>query len=172
MSVQAMLHAQYREMHQLLEVAIGDCTSASLTKRLPGATINSIGPIYAHTIFSEDGLVNGLVRGRTPIYHAGGWAKQIGIPMPQGGLEPDWDVTLDLAAFRDYANEVYKDTEEWLGGASEEELARVVNPGFTPPMPAGTLMGTVMLWHVATHQGEISALKGAQGLVGLNLTSH
>jgi hypothetical protein len=172
LNTQSMLQTQYREMHNLLEMAVGDCPPEVTANRLPGATINSIGAIYAHTIFGEDGIVNGLIKGQRPLYYAGGWADRIGIPMPQGGLEPGWRVTLDLATFRQYAKSVHQATEEWLGSASDDELARVVNPGFAPPMPAGVLMGTLMLWHVATHQGEISALKGVQGRVGLDMTAH
>jgi len=167
-----MLQVQYREMHQLLDVAIGDCAPELLTQRAPGSTINSIGAIYAHTIFGEDGIVNGLIRGMKPVYYANGWAEQVGLAMPTGGLEPEWDIEFDLGTFRDYAADVHRTTQQWLGSASDDELARMVDAGFAPPMPAGTLLATLMLWHVATHQGEISALKGVSGAVGLDLTSH
>jgi hypothetical protein len=154
-------------MHGILDAAIGDCPPAVLAKQLPGAKINSIGAIYAHTIFGEDGLLNGLVRGTTPVYHAGGWAQKIGIDMPKGGLEPDWTPSLDLGLFRQYAAAVHKSTDEYLESATDADMARIVNPGFAPPMPVSAFFGNILIWHVATHQGEISALKGVQGLNGL-----
>jgi hypothetical protein len=37
-------------------------------------------------------------------------------------------------------------------------------------MPVRSFVADLLAWHVATHQGEISALKGVQGLEGLVLT--
>jgi len=157
-------------MHGILEAAIADCSPAVLAKRLPGAQINSIGAIYAHTIFGEDGLLNGLVRGATPVYFAGGWAQKVGVDMPKGGLEPDWTPNIDLGVFRQYAAAVHRSMDDYLATATEAEMARVVNPGFAPPQPVSAFLGNVLLWHVATHQGEISALKGVQGMNGLEMT--
>jgi hypothetical protein len=169
-NIQSFLQMQYRESHKLLEAAVADCKPDMLSKRHPGSTINSIGAIYGHTVFGEDGIINGLIRGAKPVYYANGWAEQIGLEMPQGGLEPDWSPAIDLAAFSQYAKDVHTTTEAWLGSASDEELAKIVNAGFAPPMPASALLGTLMLWHVGTHQGEISALKGVDGLVGLDMS--
>jgi hypothetical protein len=162
-----LLRQQLQAMHNYLEAAVGDCSGGTLATRLPGATINSPGAIYAHTVMGEDGLLNGLVRGGTPVYYAQGWAQKIGIDMPTGGLEPDWQPTFDLRLFRDYAAEVYRASDEYLAGADDEELARVVAPGFIPPLPVWSFFSDVLVWHAATHQGEISALKGVQGLNGL-----
>src|SRR3990172_910271 len=74
MDVKQTLQQQMQALHGTLEAAIRDCPTDALTRKLPGSTINSIGAIYAHTIFGEDGLLNGLVRGGTPVYFAGGWA--------------------------------------------------------------------------------------------------
>jgi hypothetical protein len=157
-------------LHGIMEAAIRDCPAEVLTRKLPDSTINSIGAIYAHTIFGEDGLLNGLVRGGTPIYFAGGWAPMVGLDMPQGGMEPDWAVTLDIKLFRQYAAAVYEATDEYLATVSDADLDRIVDPGFAPPMPVRSFIANLLAWHVATHQGEISALKGIQGLNGLDLS--
>ncbi|HSP56115.1 MAG TPA: DinB family protein [Dehalococcoidia bacterium] len=170
MDVKTTLKEQMQALHGTLETAIGDCPADALAQKLPGSTINSIGAIYAHTIFGEDGLLNGLVRGGTPVYFAGGWASKVGLDMPQGGMEPDWSVTLDLNLYRQYAAAVYKATDEYLETVSDAELDRVVDPGFAPPMPVRSFIANLLAWHVATHQGEISALKGVQGFNGLDLT--
>lgn len=167
MDVKTTLREQMQSLHGTLEAAIGDCSAETLANKLPGSTINSIGAVYAHTIFSEDGLVNGLMRGGTPVYFAGGWAPKVGIDMPQGGMEPDWAITLDLGLFRQYAAAVYQATDEYIATASDAELNRVIDPGFAPPMAVQPFVANVLAWHVATHQGEISALKGVQGVDGL-----
>lgn len=170
MDVQTTLLQQMQAMHQTLEAAIGDCAADVVAKKEPGAAINSIGAIYAHTIFSEDGILNGLIRGQKPVYYAGGWNEKIGIDMPQGTMEPDWNVSLDLSLFRNYAAAVYNATDEYIGSATDDELDRVVEMGFAPPMPVRSAFANILVWHVATHQGEISALKGVQGVNGLVLT--
>ena len=170
MDVTTTLRQQMHALHGTLEAAIRDCPTESLVRKLPGSTINSIGAIYAHTIFSEDGILNGLIRGGTPVYYAGGWAPKVGLDMPKGGMEPDWDVSLDINLFRQYAAAVYKATDEYLATISDVELDRVVDPGFAPPMPVRALVANLLAWHVGTHQGEISALKGVQGFKGLDLT--
>lgn len=157
-------------LHGTLEAAVGDCADETIARKLPGSTINSIGAIYAHTVFGEDGLLNGLVRGQTPVYFAQGWAEKVGLEMPQGAMEPDWKVSLDLGLFRQYARKVYDATYQYLDTASDEDLDKIVDAGFAPPMPARSFMANILAWHVATHQGEISALKGVQGLDGLVLT--
>lgn len=170
MDVGTTLKEQMQALHGTLEAAVRDCSADALTRKLPGSTINSIGAIYAHTIFSEDGLVNGLIRGGTPVYFAGGWAPKVGLEMPKGGMEPDWTVKLDVNVFRQYAAAVYDATNEFLATVSDAELDRIVDPGFAPPMPVRSFIANLLAWHAATHQGEISALKGVMGLNGLDLT--
>jgi hypothetical protein len=168
--VKTTLQEQMQALHGTMEAAMKDCPAEAISRKLPGATINSIGAIYAHTTFSEDGLLNGLIRGGTPVYHAGGWAQKIGLEMPRGAMEPDWTVDLDLDLFRQYAAAVYQATDEYLAGVSDAELDRVIDAGFAPPMPVRSFVANLLAWHVATHQGEISALKGVQGFNGLDLT--
>ena len=84
-------------------------------------------------------------------------------------MEPDWAVTLDIDLFRQYAAAVYEATNEYLETVSDPELDRVVDAGFAPPMPVRSFIANLLAWHVATHQGEISALKGVQGFNGSTL---
>jgi len=168
--VKTTLREQMQTLHSILEVAIGDCPQDKAANKLPGSAINSIGAIYAHTVFGEDGMVNGLMRGQKPVYFASGWADKIGLEMPQGSMEPDWNVSLDLDLFRAYASEVYKATYDYLDTATDADLEKIVDAGFAPPMPARSFVANILAWHIATHQGEISALKGVQGLDGLVFT--
>ncbi|MGH2633100.1 MAG: DinB family protein, partial [Tepidiformaceae bacterium] len=171
MDTKGLLRGQMSDLHGYLERAISDCPPEMLAVRLPGATINSIGAIYAHTVFGEDGLLNHVGRGMAPVYYSEGWAQRIGLQMPTGGLEPEWEVYFDLPLFRQYAAAVYQATDDYLASATDAELSRTVDPQIAPPMPMVNFVGNILLWHVATHQGEISALKGVQGINGLVLTS-
>ncbi len=170
MDARTTLQQQMQTLHTIMEAAIGDCPSETVARKLPESTVNCIGAIYAHTIFGEDGMVNGLIRGGAPVYYARGWAEKVGMEMPKGGLEPDWEPSFDIGLFRDYAKAVYQATDDFLANASDADFAKIVDAGFAPPMPVQSFVANVLAWHVATHQGEISALKGVQGLNGLVMT--
>ena len=167
MDVKTTLQQQMQSLHGTMDAAIGDCSPLLLAGKPAGSTINSVGAVYAHTIFSEDGLVNGLLKGAAPIYVTGGWAAKIGIDMPQGEMAADWDITLPLDTFREYAAAVATGTSDYIASASDAELERIVDAGFAPPMPVRALIANMLVWHLASHQGEISALKGVQGVNGL-----
>ena len=167
MDVKTTLQQQIQSLHGTMDAAIGDCSPELLAGTPAGSTINSVGAVYAHTIFSEDGIVNGLIRGAAPVYVTGGWAAKIGIDMPQGEMAAGWNITLPLDTFREYAAAVAAATSDYVGSATDAELERIVDPGFAPPMPVRAMIANVLVWHLASHQGEISALKGVQGVNGL-----
>jgi hypothetical protein len=172
MRLQDVLADQANYAHRIMEMAVGDCPDEIWRAQLPNAKIVSASSVYAHTVFSEDGILNGMVRGTTPVYYADGWADKIGVKMPQGSIEDGWDPQYDLATFREYAQSVYKASSAYIESASDEELERMVDTGFAGVQPVRSIFGNILLWHAATHQGEISALKGVQGIHGLVMTSH
>jgi hypothetical protein len=61
---------------------------------------------------------------------------------------------------------MYAATDDFLATASDDALDAEVAAG-GGKMPLGRWVGAVGVWHVMSHQGEISAVKGAQGLKGL-----
>src|SRR5207237_2735147 len=113
---------------------------------------------------------NFMIRGQAPVYIMYVCKQKTAYEMPQGGMEPDWSINMDLPLFRGYAAAVYNATDEYLASASDAELDRVVDLKFSPPMPVSSIFGNVLAWHAATHQGEVSALKGVTGVNGLVMT--
>lgn len=148
---------------------IEDCDDDALHKAHPGATVTSIASIYAHTIFSEDAITQGMLQGKPPIYKSDGWEAKAGVPMPDNpAMDPEWAATvkMDLATFREYAKAVHAATSAYLDSVTDAELQEKVQT------PIGeqnrewvvvNLLGT----HMPQHLGEIAALKGVQGLKGL-----
>jgi len=146
-----------------------ECDDGALHKALPQATVTSIASIYAHTIFAEDAITQGMLQGKPPIYKSDGWEAKAGVAMPDNpGMNPEWAATvkMDLPAFREYAKAVHEATNSYLDNVSDSELQEKV------PTPIGdqtrewvvaNLLGT----HLPQHLGEIAALKGVQGLKGL-----
>jgi len=170
MTTQAVLRQQLAGYHDILEQTIADCPQDALDKNLPGATISSIGSIYAHLLFAEDSIVHGMLQGKAPVYRAQNWASRTDVQMPEpGGFTPDWarTVRMKLPVFREYATVVYAATDAYLAGLSDSGLDRKVQTGFVGEQTVGYVISNILGWHAAQHTGEIAALKGVQGLKGL-----
>lgn len=162
MKAQELLREQFKQMHQFMEMTIGDVSAEVLKKTDDAWTLNSIGAIYAHTVLSEDTMVNGM-RGAATIVSQDGWAEKLGVKDASPGQK---EMTIDLALFREYAKAVAESTDDYLANASEEEVSKEVES------PMGkqahlTFLANIGVTHVAGHWGEIAALKGVQGLKGL-----
>lgn len=169
MKVQPALQQQLAFGHDILEQTVADCRQETLDKNLSGATITSIGSVYAHAVFGEDMIIQGLLQGNPPIYQAQGWAGKLSVQMPADpSMNPDWgrSVKMDLPSFRAYAKAVYGATDAYVAGLSDADLERKLESGFAGEQTVAWLLG-VCVNHVATHNGEIAALKGVQGLKGL-----
>lgn len=155
--------------HGALGGMMDECDDAVLHKMLPQATISSIASIYAHIVFAEDFINQGLLQGKPPEFHSGGWEAKTGVPMPgTPELNPEWAASLkmDLPAFREYAKAVHAATNSYLDNVSDADLlAKVQTPRGeqTREWVIANVLGT----HVPQHAGEIAALKGVQGLKGL-----
>jgi hypothetical protein len=165
-----MLRQQLAGYHDILDQTIADCSQDVLDKNLPGATISSIGSIYAHLLFAEDGILHGMLQGKPPIYRAQNWASRTGVQMPEpGGFNADWarTVRVQLPAFREYAKAVFAATDAYVAGLSDADLDRKVQTGFVGEQTVGYVISNILGWHAAQHTGEIAALKGVQGLKGL-----
>jgi hypothetical protein len=75
-------------------------------------------------------------------------------------------VKIDLPQVKEYAQAVYKSTDDYLATLSPDDLDRQMDiPGFGTNS-AAFYIGIAALIHPANHVGEISALKGVQGAKG------
>src|SRR3989304_1360490 len=90
--------------HGALDAIMGDCGDA-LNKELPGTTVTSISGIYAHLVFAEDAIVNGMIQGKPPIYPQDGWEAKTGVPFPGNPSMGDWakGLQMNYPAFQEYA---------------------------------------------------------------------
>src|SRR5262249_42629753 len=102
----AVIRRQLAFVHEGLERTMASWSPEALAKNLPDATISNIGSIYAHTVFSEDGIVQGLLQGTAPLFHQHGWGARLSVQMPANpGMNLEWGraVKLELPAFQEYA---------------------------------------------------------------------
>jgi len=168
MNSQSAVKQQLEFWHGALKDVMGDCGDG-LNKQLPGASVTSISSIYAHIVFAEDGIVNGMLLGKPLLYQQDGWEARTGLPFP--GMPPsigDWakTVKMDFAKFEPYARAVFANTESYLGSVTDSDLMKKTQTPIgeqTFEWVVVTLLGT----HAPQHIGEIAALKGVQGLKGL-----
>ena len=151
---------------QYLEAAILETDAATLSRRLPGATIGPIGEIYGHTIGNEDWAFNQLIQGKDLLLKSGGWAAKLGLD-PES-TEHDWNAVAQnhLGALQEYGKAVFGATDAFLAGINDGDLDRPID-FFGRKETMGWVIADTVLVHVAFHSGEIASLKGVMGLKGL-----
>jgi len=165
------LREAFEGSHQILEQTMADVTAEQAGWAPPGVA-NPLGASYAHTVISEDMMVNGMLKGSAPIF-ATSFAGKSGIsepPPPPGQDSAEWNrrVQVDLSAARQYAQAVYKNTSDYLGSLSAQDLQRKLDLSSFQlgEQTVGWFLTNVLLWHVNAHCGEVSCLKGLQGAKG------
>jgi hypothetical protein len=150
----------------VLDSTLKDLTQEDCMKAVSG-TAHPIGATWAHSVMSEDFVINGMVRGAAPLMMST-FAGKSGIsePNPMPGTPADqmlaWAnrVEIDLPRLQEYDKAVRAATDEYLAGASDEELSRKVPFGQMGDTPVSTIIGLICIVHPSNHIGEISALKG------------
>ena len=154
--------------HQLVDSVMADVTSEQ-AHQLPPGTAHPIAAIYAHALLAEDGIVNGMLRGAAPLYTAE-WATKAGIPEPAMSLSPEWSRALrvDLEAARKYSQAVSASTEAYLASLAPEDLDRQVDLSQVGlgQRTVAWMLNVLVAGHLNNMAGELSCLKGLQGLKG------
>jgi hypothetical protein len=170
----SLLQIQLQHARQWMAGTMAEVTDEMAHWTPPGVA-NPLGATYAHLVVSEDMIVSGMLKQSPPLF-ATSWADKTGLsePMPMPG--PDWKdygswarrVQIDLPALREYAQAVQANTDEYLNSLSPEALDTVVdlsNVGFGE-VTFGWIIGRLLIGHIDNECGEISCLKGLQGMRG------
>lgn len=165
-----LLCAMFAQMHGWLDGTMQDVT-AECAHWQPSGRVVPAGAHYAHHVLgAEDLLLNMLIRGATPLA-MGEWQGRTGIsePPPMGPWD-EWArrVQIDLPTMRVYARAVYANTDTYLASVTMEEWNRPLDMaliGMEGQQTVGLWLTNILL-DGAAHSGEISAVKGLQGLQG------
>jgi hypothetical protein len=160
---------QMRDAHELLESTVGELTPEQLRFAPPGRAL-PVGAAYAHVIFSEDILVQ-HAKGEKPLFERGvqtGASEPHPNFMAEGadwGQYPGWTqrVRFDLGQLRAYAQQVYANTDAYIASLTEEDLDR---PDNFLQQTVAHFIARALIAHADNLTGEISAVKGVQGLQG------
>lgn len=167
MDARDLLRAQFAWAHQLLDGTLSDCSQETADHRGEGWAISPISAVYAHIAMTQDGIVHGLVQGRPTVLESEGWDAKLGLDAAGPRDASAWaDKRFDLATVRDYVAAVQAATDAFLADAPDEVLERSMG---TPmgEQRAIDMLANVGVVHVASHWGEIAALRGVQGEKGL-----
>jgi len=173
----SLFRQELRAAHELLEATLGDVTREQV-QWLPPGIANPLGATCAHIVVSEDGTVNGLLRGGFPLF-ASAWADKTGLselppmPDPKAPGFPNWSawgrrVKVDRAALKKYAQAVYTSSDEYLATLTDEDLSRPVSLSALGlgESTVGYILINGLLMNAFSHAGEIACLKGLQARRG------
>lgn len=163
------LREDLRWAHEFLEMVMQDVTSEQLAWQPPG-NANPIGATYVHAVCSEDAVLNSLLLGDRPPLYESTWQGKTGISKPQWSSEPDWarEVEVNLPQAREYAQAVYRASEDHLASLKPEDLARELDltDWDFGRRTLAWVFSSLLISHMHNMIGEISALKGLQGAKG------
>jgi hypothetical protein len=172
MDAVALLRQQLKAAHDLLEATVGDPTPEQV-HYLPQGRALPLGAAYAHVIFVEDLVVQRMLKGAPTFYESANTVTGASEPMPDF-TAGQWDgyaawtkrVRIDLTAMRSYAQQVYAASEAYLATLSDADLDQARDLGMGEPMSVASVFSSMLISHTDCLTGEISAVKGLQGLQG------
>ncbi len=162
---------QYEMANNWLEDTIDGMTPEQVNF-LPEGKAHSVGANYCHHVQALDAIILGMLKGGQPLM-ASTFAGQCGStePAPIG----DWSewartTTVDLDQARTYAQAVYAAVDEYFAGLSDDGLDEMIDLSFLGmgEQPQWFMLNLLLI-DTALHTGEISAIKGIQGLKGYPL---
>lgn len=162
-----LLKSAFDASHQWYQGTVADL-DAEQANVVPAGRAHPIASQMAHILQSEDGMVN-MLQGQAPLWERDGWGERLGLPMLYSQTtEGSRAFRCDPAALADYNKAVYAQTDAYLGSLSPEDLDRPID--FSSwglgEMPLANVLTGLLLGNTFAHTGEISALKGTQGLQG------
>jgi uncharacterized damage-inducible protein DinB len=167
MDARTFIQLQMDNVHGQVDIVMKDLTYDQFNW-LPPGTISPISAILLHLLAGEDFFIQGIMQGKPGCWDEQGWLGKIGIQAP-GGPVNNWEVfkttRVAIAPVLAYGLAVRAATDAYLSALTADELDRQVN--FVGRMlPVGEVL-TILMNHITCHAGEISAVKGMQGLKGL-----
>ncbi len=154
--------------HDAFLKTVEDLTQANVDW-IPAGQAHPIGERYAHTVAAEDSLVNGIAKGGAPWYTSE-WAGKTGFRDFQIllSVEQAQAFHVELPLVHEYARAVFAASQDYFNSLSVADLDRNMDMsavGFgIVPFPAWA--SAFVIGHLHDLMGEISALKGLQGLKG------
>ena len=163
---------QLKAGHSALEQTMVDVTEKIAHFSPPGKA-NPIAGTYAHLVFSEDFFIHGFLTHTKPLMETtfknktGASAVQ---PTDWHVEYPKWlkEVKLDLQKFQIYTKAVFSETQEYVATLQDVDLEKNIDMSTfgMGTRPIYDFIAGIINGHIYSIMGEISVLKGIQGLKG------
>jgi hypothetical protein len=157
----------FQSAHNWYLGTVADVTGAQANSVPPGLA-HPIGALMAHIVQAEDGIINGMLQGKAPLWDSQGWGLKLGLPnvgVQEGKTARSMKV--DPQSLAAYTKTVQAQTISYISSLNPSDLDR--EDQFFKHVP-GTqsvaLVLSTLLANTLAHTGEISALKGTQGAKG------
>lgn len=170
MTLLEFVTADLKRLHTLLDKGVADLTPEQW-HTVPGgpeSRANSIGFEVWHFVRTEDNIVRFILQGRPTVWMDGGWAAKLGLPdRAQGtGMSTEDAHALrigDIDGFKQYMQDVWASTAEFLANADESELNEVKQVRPLGEMPAIRALGQVCMTHGFQHFGQLELARSIIG---------
>jgi uncharacterized damage-inducible protein DinB len=154
----------YEQIQNTLSRTIEGLDADQLAARVgPGA--NTIGWLAWHLVRVQDDHVAD-VAGRDQVWTTEGWADRFGLPFDESetgyGFTPAQVAQLRIESpdlLLEYAADVYERTVDFLRGLSDDDLDRVVDTRWDPPVTLGVRLVSVLADDLQ-HVGQAAFVRG------------
>lgn len=174
MDVISALEEQWGSTRWYFE-ATADGVSVEQLYWVPPGTANSILTAYVHTVYETDEFVQGLFQERE-LLATGMWAGKMGVSKALPHDRTTWRewtgaAGVDQPALKAYSEAVFDAAGRYISGLKPEDLDRQVDLSAIGlgQQSLNWSLYNLVIGHVQSHTGDISALKGLQGLKGFPL---
>jgi hypothetical protein len=163
---------QLKAAHGALEQTMEGVTD-EVAHSMPPGTANPIAGVYAHLVFSEDLFIHSFLKETPPLLETkfkGKTGASEVHPTDWKVEYPRWlkEVHLDIKQFQKYTKAVFEESEKYVASLKDEDLKKDVDMS---AWGMGTkkeydFIANLISGHIYPTMGEISVLKGIQGLKG------
>ncbi len=163
---------QLKTAHESLEQTMEGVTD-EVAHFMPPGKANPIAGTYAHVVFSEDLFMHNFLM-KTPPLVDSSFKDKTGAsevhPMEWQVEYPRWlkEVKIDVKQIRAYAKAVYEESEKYIESLTDTDLEKDVDLSAfgMGSKKASEFIANLISGHIYPIMGEISVLKGIQGLKG------
>lgn len=170
-----LVKSQLKDARETFVGTVEDLTQDMLEVK-PGGIALPIGAVYAHLVYSEDLVIQGLLRHIPALYTTSFAGKAGAQPDMPDFMQPEWPIKhaawaqsaqFNLSQLEAYAQAVYAATDKYISALAEPDLEKEIQIGDGAGAKSlASILTNYVILHYATEAGEISALKGMQGKKG------
>jgi hypothetical protein len=126
-----------------------------------------------HILLSEDYLIYSLLQQKEPLYMSEMKDKtgvEAFVPPTDKSTFPAWtkNAKIDMEELNAYAEKIFAETEEYVKNLTDEDLQKEADLSVfgMGKSTVAFVIASVITSNLNLHTGEISAIKGVQGLKG------